>query len=90
MFPKSPRIKSKATYDKYKRTHPDCEVCGRLIFLGPDHIIFRSQGGSDVEENLIALCRKHHLMAHGLDQKTIPREYREYLQTIKENHAKEN
>jgi len=31
--------------------------------LDPHHIIKRSQGGDDVKENIITLCRKHHDMA---------------------------
>jgi predicted restriction endonuclease len=31
--------------------------------LDPHHIIKRSQGGHDVKENVVTLCRKHHDMA---------------------------
>lgn len=31
--------------------------------LDPHHIIPRSQGGDDVADNVITLCRKHHDMA---------------------------
>lgn len=40
-----------------------CTQCGALA-VDIHHISFRSQGGSDEVENLIALCRKHHLEAH--------------------------
>lgn len=45
-----------------------CAICGR-----PDvqhhHIIFRSAGGEDRLENLIALCPEHHrYCAHGEDE----------------------
>ncbi len=31
--------------------------------LDPHHLIKRSQGGHDVKENVLTLCRKHHDMA---------------------------
>jgi hypothetical protein len=40
-----------------------CEHCGgRAVDI--HHIIYKSQGGQNVVENLIALCRKCHDMAH--------------------------
>ena len=51
-----------------------CTVCGTE---GVDihHILYRSQGGLDNIENLIALCRKHHDKAHGIGGKKTEREY---------------
>ena len=40
-----------------------CEACGRKA-VDIHHIIFRSHGGNDDINNLIALCRKCHNMAH--------------------------
>ena len=40
-----------------------CEHCGKVA-NDIHHIEFRSQGGSDDPENLIALCRRCHGMAH--------------------------
>jgi len=40
-----------------------CEVCGRIA-VDIHHIKYRSQGGSDDVDNLIALCRKCHDLAH--------------------------
>ena len=40
-----------------------CEQCGKKS-VDIHHIIFKSQGGTDEIENLIALCRKCHNMAH--------------------------
>ena len=54
-----------------------CEQCGALA-CDIHHIIFKSQGGSDNADNLIALCRKHHLEAH--DRNSIER--RTYLLSL--------
>ena len=40
-----------------------CTQCGKLA-ADIHHIQFRSHGGSDQVENLIALCREHHAYAH--------------------------
>ena len=43
----------------WERCKGRCEYCGKKA-IDPHHIIYRSQGGSNEEENLIALCRKCH------------------------------
>jgi len=40
-----------------------CEVCDSIA-VDIHHIKFRSQGGGDDIENLIALCRECHTKAH--------------------------
>ena len=40
-----------------------CRVCGQPA-ADVHHIVFRSHGGKDSEQNLICLCRKHHEQAH--------------------------
>lgn len=40
-----------------------CNYCGKLA-VDIHHLIFRSQLGKDVIENLIPLCRHHHDKAH--------------------------
>ena len=41
-----------------------CEVCG-AVAVDIHHIEFRSQGGTNYIQNLIALCRNDHDIAHG-------------------------
>lgn len=62
-------------YNKLKRHVADrdnncCVICG---MEGTDihHIVFRSQGGEDTEDNLVVLCRRHHTMAHGVHAKEV-------------------
>lgn len=40
-----------------------CRYCGaRAVDI--HHLVFKSHGGKDTPENLIALCREHHDKAH--------------------------
>lgn len=41
-----------------------CRRCGAFTEEYPHHIIFRSHNGSDVEENLIILCKECHSGIH--------------------------
>ena len=41
-----------------------CEVCGAPA-VDVHHILFKSQGGDNEIENLIALCRHCHDVSHG-------------------------
>jgi 5-methylcytosine-specific restriction endonuclease McrA len=41
-----------------------CQLCGRMQTLQVHHLEFRSQSGSDVEQNLITLCAECHEQVH--------------------------
>ena len=41
-----------------------CQHCGSISGVEVHHTEHRSQGGSDCEENLIALCSECHALAH--------------------------
>ena len=67
------RLKGKKLYDLYERVferdnytcqNPDCPG-GWQLDKAPHHVIFKSQGGSDTEENLLTLCLYCHGKAHG-------------------------
>ena len=47
-----------------RRDHWKCRCCGRRDGLHVHHIVYRSQGGLDVMENLIALCHQCHDKVH--------------------------
>jgi 5-methylcytosine-specific restriction endonuclease McrA len=48
-----------------------CQFCGHRQQLDIHHIIPRSRGGSDSEDNLITLCRTCHGVIHGSCQKRL-------------------
>lgn len=81
-----------------------CIVCRRFFnfedtyaeqVVDHHHVMFRSAGGSDTEDNLVCLCRKHHMeLAHGNDRWHWKREFQKYLQSEycrewREEHAEE-
>lgn len=41
-----------------------CEIGCPNVAVDIHHIVYKSQGGKDKAENLIALCRVHHEAAH--------------------------
>jgi 5-methylcytosine-specific restriction endonuclease McrA len=41
-----------------------CQTCGSMQRLQVHHLRFRSQSGSDVEQNLITLCSNCHARIH--------------------------
>ena len=43
-----------------------CALCGVTEGLEHHHVVPRSEGGADVEENLLTLCGTHHGMLHGI------------------------
>ena len=75
MFPKNIRIKDPKARAAARR--PYCQLCDSWQNIDPPHhIVFRSQGGSDIPENLISLCRGCHNNAHGKGKSktTTPKE----------------
>ena len=56
---------SKALRDiVFERDSYTCILCDRQA-SDPHHVTPRSQGGKNRPDNLVALCRIHHLIAHG-------------------------
>ncbi|MEM3453203.1 MAG: HNH endonuclease [Candidatus Hadarchaeum sp.] len=62
LLPKERRVKSRIAIQRSKK--PYCELCGKPASGEPHHIRYRSQGGSDIPENLIQLCFNCHRAVH--------------------------
>ncbi len=57
---------SKATRKAvYRRDGYRCAICDSTKYLQIHHCIKRSQGGTDLPQNLITLCADCHALAHG-------------------------
>ena len=41
-----------------------CSICGFSLVVEVHHIVPRSRGGGNHDDNLIPLCPNHHAMAH--------------------------
>lgn len=64
-----------------ERDHGLCVICGRR---GAEHhhVIFRSAGGHDAENNMVLLCTECHAkFAHGVDEKFWKEQFQGYLQS---------
>ena len=67
---KNPRLRLDSTsYAKLQRQVLErdgwrCQVCGSMQNLQVHHLKFRSQSGSDEEQNLITLCAECHERMH--------------------------
>jgi len=57
------KIQDKKAQQEYLNEHPYCEVCGKRAYQVHE-IIYRSQGGQCVPDNMISLCMEDHLRAH--------------------------
>jgi hypothetical protein len=51
-------------YDIVREKFAYCQVCGSTDLLEAHHLVPRSQGGPDTEENLVLLCRSCHRKRH--------------------------
>lgn len=58
-----PRIIDNTVLAIAKLYYRDCAICGATN-VHIHHIVFRSQGGDDVDPNLCGLCRFHHDEIH--------------------------
>lgn len=64
-----------------------CTLCG-MEAVDLHHIKFKSRGGKNTIDNLIALCRGHHDRAHGVGNN--PKISEEFLRTQQANFIKEH
>lgn len=67
-IPKYQRLRDPAAVQKCRERGqcewPDCRSKASEKWMDPHHIETRGSGGPDTDENLIALCRYHHNLAH--------------------------
>lgn len=66
----------------YERDNGECIICHDRA-TDAHHVIFRSQLGKDDVNNVVCLCRKHHLDAHGVKAKKMRDDFLAYLQAHK-------
>ena len=62
----------KQIYQKIVDEQPYCQLCGSTNWLEIHHIVYRSQGGTNDERNLIRLCKYHHEQVHKNKKKWQP------------------
>ena len=75
-----PHVKIYLNYFGYgEQDFIPCSICG-VKAVDLHHIKYKSRGGKDNIENLIALCRKHHDMAHN---EKLSEEYLRYMHLTK-------
>ena len=66
------RVKDKALLSSFH--DKPCLVCGRGP-SDPHHLKTRGAGGDDSDDNLIALCRVHHVEIHKIGRDTFIQKY---------------
>lgn len=66
---KSAGVTNKQRQGIYKRDGYRCALCDSVDGIQIHHIVPRGKGGTDLDENLICLCRHCHSLAHGLPLK---------------------
>lgn len=87
-MPKSKRARaldiSKAVKDRvWERDNHRCIICGSPYAMPNSHFIRRSQGGLGIEENVVTMCQRCHMMYdQGPDRKTIEAYTEDYLKNL--------
>ena len=62
--PESERIKNVYRMRRYRTKHDLCEVCFGIEPICTHHVIPFSEGGEDVDDNYLALCKDCHTGKH--------------------------
>ena len=58
------RIRDSAAIERKVVSEPICRACGLEKAVDGHHVLLRSQGGDDLEDNIVALCRACHRDYH--------------------------
>jgi hypothetical protein len=69
---KKKRIKDNELLEFYRKRR--CDVCGQKP-CDPAHIKTTGSGAHDVHDNLMSLCRKHHIEQHSIGFWTMVQRY---------------
>ncbi len=69
---KTLRVRSDQNLELVK--NQPCKVCGKRP-VDPHHIRSRGAGGGDELENLLPLCRQHHVEWHTIGGKSMTKKY---------------
>ncbi|GHU96518.1 hypothetical protein FACS1894208_11260 [Clostridia bacterium] len=48
----------------FERDSYTCVLCENAA-VDAHHVLHKSQGGRDIPQNLVSICRLHHMMLHG-------------------------
>ena len=80
---KALQIPTKVKKRVWDRDGGECIICGNPNADPSCHYIRRSQGGLGIEENIVTLCARHHLMLdspNSPEQKLLRARVREHLE----------
>ena len=58
------RIRDSAAIERKVKAEPLCRACRLERAVDGHHVLLRSQGGDDVEDNIVPLCRACHRDYH--------------------------
>jgi 5-methylcytosine-specific restriction endonuclease McrA len=58
------RIRDSAAIERKVKSEPLCRACRLERAVDGHHVLLRSQGGDDLEENIVPICRSCHRDYH--------------------------
>jgi 5-methylcytosine-specific restriction endonuclease McrA len=58
------RVRDSAAIERKVKAEPLCRACRLERAVDGHHVLLRSQGGDDVEDNIVPLCRSCHRDYH--------------------------
>lgn len=75
---------SKKVKDRvWERDNQRCIICGNRQAMPNSHFIRRSQGGLGIEENIVTMCQRCHMMYdQGSDRRAIETYTENYLKNL--------
>ena len=89
---KAKAISTKTKKKVWDRDGGECIICGNPNAEPSCHYIRRSKGGLGIEENIVTLCARHHLMLdspNSPEQKLLREVVKNYLHRLYPNFPDE-